>query len=1118
MLPSRLLWLGILIGVLGALIGIALSSPQTDALAPNPSPPAGVTGGGEGIPPDPRWLDLVRAASAAPALRAPATCDFATCDPATLLPATLLSATLHVHLTDRTVAGRVPSPAPVTVRVSRGETPLQTMTVQPVPDGDGYLYLAVLPPWGSGTWLYGYCGEPFLPGDVFWAIQGSTVLSLTLPPFSVLADPDADLISGTAPPSDTVALYLYPRADPAGVLTQTATAGPDGAYQASWADLRPGDTGYAVWNEAPNRAAYLRFVAPLLQVQVDGAEVVGLAPPCTGFYLDVADTAGNHLIRSQPCSGRDGYFHTWLWWAEKAEGLPKLLPGYRVRASAAGQVFSTTVLPVAAWTDRAGGQVLGEAPAGLPVRVEVAHGPIEGDWESILHRPPYASVTVTATAGGRYTATLPLGPADIGAAFAVGPDGHETFARFAVPYLWMLLGPDRFWYGFRLQGQVDGANVPITLTLQGTAGLIKDVRLLRSAGNGFFRDLSSQNDPVLETGDVLTVETARGVQAALTLPVLTARVDPLSDTVSGQAPPGARLTVTISGGAYGASSSGVPSPNGAGPLGGGEPTPPPPPPPVRVSQVVTAGADGTYVADFRGIADLTHRAAGEVSLTTPEGHAVLRLFRAYDCRPVLTAVAVGGNYLGGVSSRGCPSLTLRLIGPDGAVKAVGYADFSWWDSFGFYFYGSIGCPWSGGCDKSVPTLILPGDRIELASGGAVYTTTVPTLTLEVDREAPALSGWAPAGATLRVEIRDDSAVLRHVLTPTVAPQGRYTVSLAGIYTPTAGDSFTVWWLSGETGFYVLDVLPYLEAGLFQNSLFGLLHPLIPYTVTPGAVTGYAGPGGEWFVNVGPLFPGDTVTVTTPREDLTLTLPLLTARIDRSAGTVSGQAPPGGLLEVSLVAYPFYLFRQVTATAAGTYTVSFPEMATAGGAWGTVRYINPQGHRVFLQFGARSWSVSLGEPCAEGYADMAGAPFTATLAAPGGFTESITGTASGYNASFSACFSRSIGPGDRLRLAQASGETEFVVPRLTASHDWAAQVLEGEAPPGGLVEVTFPRGWLTVRRRTVADSTGRYRLDTRGLDLRVGDSGVVSVTDAGGNVTRLAFRVQGYRVYLPVVAR
>lgn len=1092
---SRLLWLSVLIGVVGALAGIALSSPQADASALASSPPTGVAGGGESISPDPRWLDLVRARSASGARLQSA------------------SPSLHVHLTDQIVAGRLPSPAPVTVRVSRDGTTLQTVTVQPVPDGDGYLYIAVLPPWGSGTWSYGYCGEPFLPGDVFWAVQGNIVLSLTLPSFSALADPDADLISGTAPPSDTVALYLYPRADPAGVLTQTTIAEPDGTYQATWTDLRPGDTGYAVWNEAPDRAAYLRFVAPLLQVQVDGAEVVGLAPPCTGFYLDVADAAGNQLIKRHLYAGRDGRYQAWLWWSEKEEGLPKLLPGYRVRASAAGQVFSTTVLPVAAWTDRAGGQVLGEAPVGTPVRVEVAKGPIEGYWEPISYRPPYASVTVTATAQGRYTATLPLASADFGAAFALGPDGHETFARFATPYLRMVLGPYLFWYDFRLQGQVDGANIPITMTLQGPGGLIKDIRLLRSAGNGFFRDLSSQDDPVLETGDILTVETARGIQAALTLPVLTAQVDPISDTVSGQAPPGTRLTVSV----YEASPSSVPSPNRAGPLGGGEP--------IRVShsQIVTAGADGAYVADFRGIADLTHYSAGEVSMDTPEGHTVIRPFRAQYCRPALTAVAVGGNYLSGLSSQGCPSLTLRLIGPDGTVKAQRDANFSWWDSFWFYFYESDTCPpWPGYCnEKTRPILILPGDRIEIASGGAIYTTTVPTLTLDVDQATPALRGQAPAGETLWVEIRSDSTVLHPVLTTTVAPQGCYTVSLAGIYTPTAGDSFTVGWLSGETKFFALDVLPRLKAWLFHDRLFGLLHPLIPYTVTPGFATGYAGPYGELFANVDPLFPGDMVTVTTAWEEITLTLPLLTARIDRAAAAVFGQAPPGAPLEVSLSGYPphpRYPPRRVTATAAGTYTVSFPEVISFDGVWGTVRYTNSQGHWVFLRFGARSWSVSLGEPCASGYADMAGAPFTATLMTPEGFAEGEFGTASGYNASFSVCFSCPIRPGDWLVLAQASGETEFVVPRLTASHDWAAQVLEGEAPPGSLVKVTFPRRWSSVLRRTVADGTGRYRLDTRGLNLRVGDSGVILVTDAEGNVTRLAFRVQGYRVYLPVVAR
>jgi hypothetical protein len=262
--------------------------------------------------------------------------------------------------------------------VSRGDAVYISATVQPVPEGDGYFYVAVLPPWGTGTWVYGYCGEPFLPGDVFWAIQGSTLLSLTLPPLSALADPARNLVTGTAPPTATVALYLYPRAAPDSVLTQTVVAGPEGVYQASWADLRPGDTGFIAWSTAPNRTAYLRFVAPLLQVQVDGPEVVGMAPPCTGILLDVTDAIGNRLREHEDYAGRDGRFQTWLWWAEKEEDLPRLLPGYRVRASAAGQVFSTTVLPVTARTDRAGGQVLGAAPAGAPVRVEVAHGPVEG--------------------------------------------------------------------------------------------------------------------------------------------------------------------------------------------------------------------------------------------------------------------------------------------------------------------------------------------------------------------------------------------------------------------------------------------------------------------------------------------------------------------------------------------------------------------------------------------------------------------------------------------------------------------------------------------------------------------------------------------------------------------
>ncbi len=1088
MLSPRLCWMSFLLGLLGALVGVALSGSPTDASSLSPPSAVEMTGAGGTSLPDSRWLDLIRAREAS------------------IVRLQAATSSLHVHLTDRTVAGRVPSPAPVSVRVSRGETTIRSMTVQPTPEGDGYLYIASLFPEG-----YGHCGEPLLPGDVVWAVQNSTVLSLTIPSLSALADPDTNLISGTAPPSDTVALYLYPRAAPDQVLTQTVVVGPEGIYQAVWADLRSGDTGFIAWNDAPNRAAYLRFVAPLLQVQANGDEILGMAPPYSDVALDVTEAAGNLLIKQWAWAGRNGRFQIRLWWVEKEEGLLQLLPGQRVQALAAGQTFSTTVLPVTVWTDRAGGQVLGEAPPGVPVRVEVFHGPVGSYYDSILHEGPCASALITATAQGRYTATLPLAPADFGAAFAQGPDGHETFARFAVPYLQVILGRERFWYAYRLQGQVDGTNVPVTLILQGPMGAIKDIRLLRSTGSGFFGDLSQGTDPVLESGDVLTVETSRGVQAALTLPLLTAQVDTLSETISGQAPPGARVTVRIWGELmypWGAGEGNI------GPTGGGGP----PPPPLWVSQVVTAAADGTYVADFRGLANLTHRSAGEVSLTTPEGHTVLRPFRARDCRPLLTSVSVGGNYLSGISGLGCPSATIRLIDPAGALKAQAWADFSWWDQFYFYFYLNEVCPWPDGCyGKTAPILILPGDRIEVASGGVVYTTTVPTLTLEVDRATPALSGQAPAGEMLRGEIRNDFYEILRSFTTTVSSRGDYTLPLTG-YTPTAGNLIYVWWLSGETQFYAHDVLPRLKAGLYRDALFGLLHPLTPYTVTPGFATGYAGPDGEFWATVSPLFPGDLLTVTTPQEVLTLTLPLLTARVDQAAATVSGQAPPNEPLEVFLSAYPFYLTRRVTATAAGTYTVSFPEVASFAGAHGTVRYTNPQGHWVFLEFRTRAWVVTLGEQCTDGFADIAGAPFTATLQTASGLTESLTGTASTYNAYFHLCFSRPIGPGDRLTLAQISGETEFIVPRLSARHDWAAQVLEGEAPPGRLVEVVFPRGWNWVLRRTMADGSGRYRLDTRDLNLRVGDAGTIVVTDTRGNIVRLAFQVQGYRMYLPLCLR
>lgn len=1087
MSPRHRFGIGISLGVAGALIGLLLATSPSGARA---SPPPNRQFSASQELPDPRWLDILRA-SPSGGIR-------------------LQSATpsLHVHLTDRMVAGRVPVPSPVSVQVRRGGIIVATATAHPFPDGDGYLYVA------SPAYVYpDGCGGPcgcfsFQPGDEIRAIQGSTIISLTVPPLTALADPAADVVLGTAPPSDTVTLYLYPRADPSAVLTTTAPADPEGHYEANWqpTDLRPGDTGHVAWNADPYRAAYLRFVAPLLQVQWNGSEVLGMAAPCSTIHLIARDAEGQWLMDTWAWADRYGYFQAWLYWAEKEEGVQRLYPGSRIIAEAADQTFAATVLSMSAHADREGGVVVGSAPAGAALRALRFPGPLRYR-RSIGESPPNEEVTGTADATGWYTLPLALAAADYGAVFAAGPDGHETFARFAVPYLFARLGPRGPMAvvpnSVRLWGQVDGANLPITIAVDGPRGYPKDLRFLTSGVGGEFSDLTSDSDVILETGDTITVSTSEGVRVALRLPTLTAHADPLSETVSGEAPPGARLEVFV----YAAPL----TPYGGG---GGEP---PPPPYSPVSRVVTATAEGTYVADFRGLADITPESVGEVVLYLSEDAAVSRPFFPA-CRPILTHVVVGGNSLAGLSGKGCPSATITLQNPAGQIKAQAVADFQWWAGFEFYFYLTEVCPWPGPCyGKSIPVLILPGDRIVLQSAGQTYTVSVPTLTLEI--LPTALSGQAPPGETLRAEFYDNSGMF-HRLTTTVTAQGTYTIPLAGIR-PAPGGLVYVYWCPGDTCFVARDGIPLLQAALFNNRISGLLRPLSPYTVTPMVATGYAGPYGEFSAPTQPLLPGERVTVTTPRDVLSLTIPFLSAKVDRAAGTVSGEAPPSAPLKITLnYGYPYYfsLSQYVTATGAGTYTVSFPELPRFDYGSGSVEYFTPEGHQIFLNFRLRQWSIRLEDPCIGGYADVEVAPFTVTLRADSE-EEVVTGV-TWYDGSFYACFSRPIHPGDHLTLTQMGAPMTFTVPVLTAIHDFGEQVLEGEAPPGSLLEAVFQETYShsQATRRTRADPSGRYRLDTSDLSLRPGQRGYVQATDAEGNIVRADFTIWGYRVFLPIVLR
>ncbi len=1104
---------------------------------------------------DTRWLALIRSTQP----------RRLTVQQTTALPS------INLHLTDGFVAGRVSTAASVVISVTRAGSQVGYATTTPFPDGDGFFYLAYLYFYASGGGGGGYYGAQ--AGDVVWVTQANTAISMTVPALSAQAAVENDTVFGTAPISQPVTVYLFPFATPELMYTRTVTAGADGQYQAVWApalDLRVRDDGYVAYAEAPERRAYVRFVTPFLRAQVNGPVVSGLAMPRSGVEITVTDTGGSPRFWLYAYAGADGFFQTYpgYGWPYVAGSLR---PDDRIIAEAAGQIFSMTVMHVTAHADLANGRVWGEVPAGLPVEVIRFVGPVGASYyyDDLWLRPPDGQTTVTATSSGNYTASLPLARADYGAAVATSPDGHQTYARFAVPYLWIRMGESGLFYptGYLAWGQVDDPGVPITIAIQGPSGYLKDVRHLTAGFNGYFYDGSYAGASlVLDSGDAITLTTPRGTQIALALPLLTAQADPLSDTVLGLAPAGARLTLTLF--LY--------------------QQPPFPPPPTVASVdgggygygqhtvILTATAQGEYQVDLGGIVDITNQTSGEVTFTTPEGHTVVRAFQApptlQHCQPRLGFVQIGGNLLSIQSDYDCPAvnMVLRLRDSQGRLKAEQpLSIFGWGSGYSLALFDGVR-----------PILIVSGDTIEIefadqptptpplyptptpfppstpfptstprptqpaappalpaiaesVSVSQVITTQVPALSVFLDPAANVISGAGPAVAILSLDIYGEDFFKS--LTTTVSAQGAYSVSLAGEHILAAGDWVRASYApSGLPYFYTIGVLPMLQVTLHQPWLQGWLPPLAPFTASLASsylITGYASYNGAFSASVyaasASLLPGDTVVVTTPLQVLQLTLPFLSARVDRATATVSGQAPPGARLQVDLI-YPqgygeSVESQVVTATATGVYTATFPDEAPLSSARGTLTYFNPDGHQVRLEFAAPRWQVILDDPCVSGNAEVGGAPITVTLQAGNGTPKGVfTGTAWSTGGAFYACFQTTVQPEDRLTLIHAIGSTTYTVPLLTAEHDYARQALEGQAAPFRTIAATFQTGsyynrqWVT--RHTWADADGHYGLDTSDLSLPPGLSGYVVMSDEAGNTVQRNFTVKGYRAFLPLIVR
>ena len=1052
-------------------------------------------------PGDARWLAFVRSQTG---LHAPAA-----------LP------TIHLHLTDFVVAGRTASAQTMRADVYRAGAIVATVSALPWPDGSGYFYAAQFAcVWALGG---GYgCSSPLKAGDVVLVSQATTSVSVTVPTLNSLADAALDRVYGSAPPSQTITVFAYPFAAPEMAYTQTVSVDVNGRYQADYAgtlNLRARDNGYVVYAIAPDRQVYARFVAPYLRAQVyDGAEMWGLAAPFHPITVTVVDAAGAPLWKQFTVSGADGSFYIYPNYAPQA-----LQPGQIISVTSADQTFALSVLTITAEVDLDLDLVRGETIGSAEVEVVAYPGPLPGEWSYGLSAAPAQQVTATSAATGVYTASLPLARANYGAALVTSIDGYQTYALFATPYLAVRMASDKIYPYSSVTGQVDDLAAPLTITVQGPSGYYKNILPAHSAYNGWLGD--SYTGVGIFPGDVITVTSAHGPQAALTLPELSGQIDAVTDIISGTAPPNTRLLVTIY--QYGGQ---------AGAQGGGGPA-------YYPQYVVTSTAQGGYVLDLHSVLNLGNYSNGLVSLHTPEGHEVSRgiaVSRSEGCEYRLDFVDVGGNQLGISGPGNCPyylSTMVRLRAATGNVKSE--FNLAWFGTSVVGFY-----------TQTRPVAILPGDTIELewpappgitptptpsfptpfptstpysqprAADTQLLTFVVPTLTVQLDPVLQRISGQAPANAIIALSVyRGD--LLRGALTTTVDAQGSYMVQLDQPLALEAGDrALAAYNPLNAPEVRATGVLPNLRAQLYQSFAGGVLPPLTAYTLTfentsfhpAPVITAYATNHGTFGTSLVSLQPGTTVVLTTPQQTRRLILPALTAHVDRAAATVAGQAPPFARLRVA--PYGEYgLSQLVTAAADSTYSVTFPALAPLNTANGVLFYFDTDGDQAVLNFSSIRWEIDVNDNCLVGRADMIGVPATLRLYQANGTLKSTVVVTPTYDR-YAACFDTPVRSTDHIALQTTAATEVFTVPLLSARHDFMRQTVEGQAAPQQEVLVET---WA-VQRHSYADNTGHYGVDVSDWQPPLLTRSRALIRDEAGNEISAYFTVVGYPAFLPLVWR
>lgn len=609
-----------------------------------------------------------------------------------------------------------------------------------------------------------------------------------------------------------------------------------------------------------------------------------------------------------------------------------------------------------------------------------------------------------------------------------------------------------------------------------------------------------QTVPVM-AGDLFTLTV--GGEAGLygQVPTITARIDAVTDAVTGIAPADSEIVVT-------ATATGDPD----------------------VSVATHSDASGNYNASFAGQVDLV--AGSMVYAQYSEGFIT---YRAVGVQEQVRATLYGSQVEGSAPQGARVEVQLFEAAPTGSsLLAEGTTTAGANGAFRL----DLTKP---GSRETVST--RPGNQLAVSMGDSSGIELVlPALSAEADPAADTVTGTVPPDAPVAV-IFGGMGPGGQRLETTADASGRYSVSFAGEadIVPGSTGSIVVEMSGGHTVSMAWAV-PVVEITLGSAEATGLgpTGRTVLAILRRGGVhaaRGQATVGGRggysWSVTLRAdsgagspvaIEPGDILDLVIASWQLTLTIDNLTVQAEPRASEVHGIAPAGREIEVTVTRLGARSQSViVTADPDGTYKADFADRweFSAGDSISASATLEG-GHRLTALGAVPGLVVFLDTGLVQGSA-VPGATVNLTLL-DGGVAVASAETDAGRAGYFEAQLLSSAGDplapteGQTLRMRFATTETTMVIPALTVGFDVEADTVSGTATPGGSVSIrAVPAFSGQGDARTATgqpDAGGNYALSFAGeLDVRAGTLLEASYVLTEGHTARIDRHVPMVNVQL-----